>query len=162
LYHQLAWSPDGVESVAENFYNEYTSPGKRTLDPEDWEKALCDLLRSVSYPVVFVIDALDECKSFQDQRSFLNFMLELKTEHPRLHVLFSSRHHVPVDRYFEKSVQPFEAKSSEADGDMKNFIQAQIRLKRDDPYSKFSIFCKFCAMTSAMFFFCLSMHPLIG
>jgi hypothetical protein len=113
-----------------------------TPPTETWETLLKSLITSSSTPIVFVIDALDECKKQYDYIRLLKFLSGLPPTSVGLHCLISSRSHVRVGDYFNGSVQMFDVVQPQTEEDMRRFIKDQIESKREDPQWKKSIFCK--------------------
>ncbi|KAI0843319.1 hypothetical protein F5Y06DRAFT_254644 [Hypoxylon sp. FL0890] len=140
LCYRLAWNGDGdVARVAKDRYDQFQLPDAEPT-PETWEALLKDLVASSSTPIVFVIDALDECKNAYDYKKFLKFLHEMPWTTGGPYCLISSRPHVPIGEYFDGSVQIFDARQPQTDQDMKCFIETQVALKRDNVIWRNSIF----------------------
>lgn len=127
LYHPLKVVPDAQ------------IPGKAT-----WEQLLRDLIvsrSSNSIKIVFVVDALDECETMGDYVDLLKFLTDLPPHQDGPFFLVSSRPHVPVWRYFDRSVHTFDVVQDETTNEMQMFIQNQIKSKKEIHWED-SIFCK--------------------
>jgi hypothetical protein len=139
---KLAWNDGDVAVPAATLFDRCTGALAEPQTLKDWETLLCDLASSEPGPIVFIIDALDECKATQEQRHFLYFMDRLLQQCPMVHIMFSSRPQVPVSDYFHDSLQTFQARSTQANDDMADFLRVQLSAKEEDPQWKNSIFCK--------------------
>ncbi|OTA90100.1 hypothetical protein M434DRAFT_398187 [Hypoxylon sp. CO27-5] len=148
LCHQLAWNiKGGVAEPAKSLYDNLEVKGKRNepLTKKRLEKLLKSLLeysRSTVTSTVFVIDALDECKSKDDSKKLLTFLRRLQKELGCLYFLISSRPHVNVGDHFEGSVQVFNPIQPQTKEEMANFIKSQIDSKRRDIEWRKSIFIR--------------------
>jgi len=139
---KLAWNDGDVAAPAAALFDRCDNVLAEPPNLKDWETLLCDLASSGSGSIVFIIDALDECKTAQEQRNFLHFVDRLLQQCPMLHIMFSSRPQVPVSDYFHNSLQTFQARSTQANDDMADFLQVKLSAKEVDPQWKNSIFCK--------------------
>jgi hypothetical protein len=107
-----------------------------------WETLLKSLIASSSIPVVFAIDALDECKEQDDYSRLLRFLSGPLQTSVGPHCLISSRPHVKVRDYFSDSVQTFDVVQPQTKEDMTRFIKGQIESRGKDPRWQKSIFCR--------------------
>lgn len=124
LSYDLAWNDDGsLAAPALALYDRCNSDKKQAPTRKDWEQLLMDLCTTGSVPTVFLIDAVDECKSIQDIHDLLEYVRRLQGQEqmPSLSVMFSSRPQVPIPTHFKDTLQTFSAVSSQADDDMYNF-----------------------------------------
>ncbi len=132
---------------AMDIYDEAKRDLGRPPTEKRWEMLLKCLITSSLTPIVFVIDALDECKKKDDYDRLLEFLrrlLEFRRGLPRRSVgyLISSRSHVKVGNYISGSVRMFDVVQPQAKEDMMRFIEGQIESKRKATRWKESIFCK--------------------
>jgi hypothetical protein len=129
LCHQLAWNAgQSLAKPATTFHDFHTS----------------DLIRGAGEaPAVFILDAIDECKSPTDIDKLLKLLGRIQQQSPSVHIMLSSRPHITISDYFKKEhLQTFEVVAPAARNDMTTFIESQILLKKTDPVSSQSIFCE--------------------
>lgn len=147
LCRRLAWKSNG--SVAEPAMLLYHSlkfdPEAQITEKTTWEKLLRDLIASSSIKVVFVLDGLDECESLGDYIDLLKFLTDLPPQRNGPFFLVSSQPHVPVWKYFDRSVHIFDVVQDETKNEMEAFIETQINSKKAVHWEE-SIFCMRCAI----------------
>ena len=143
MCYRLAWNRDGsLAELASDLYSQTKKDPDKQPTEKTWEALLKSLIASSSTPIVFVIDALDECEDQVDYNKLLLFLSGLRRQTSiGLHCLISSRPHVRVEDYFSGSVQMFDVVQPQTKEDMRCFIEGQIKSKREDPHWKRSIFC---------------------
>lgn len=129
-----------AESAADLYSQTKKDPDKLPTE-KTWETLLKSLIASSSTPIVFVIDALDECNKPDDYHRLLDFLNRLPQTSVGLHCLISSRPHVRVGGYFSVSVQMFDVVQPQTKEDMKRFVVDQIESKRENTRWQKSIFC---------------------
>ncbi|KAI1770215.1 hypothetical protein F4818DRAFT_446510 [Hypoxylon cercidicola] len=126
LCYRLAWNSDGsVAEPATRLYDQYKAA--RDVVPTEkntWEPLLRDLISSAK-PIVFVIDALDECKSKDDSKRLLAFLSNLRQNSSGPYLLVSSRPHINVKGHFEDSIQIFNCVQPQTGEDMTRFIKIE-------------------------------------
>lgn len=143
LCYRLAWnSNESVAEPAARLYNQYRLTPDAQPTTKNWEILLRDLVSSAN-TIIFVIDALDECKSEDDSKKLLAFLRGLRQESSGPYFLISSRLHVNVGGHFEDSIQVFNCVQPQTEEDMASFIKGQIDSKRQDVEWKKSIFCTY-------------------
>jgi hypothetical protein len=145
LCHQLAWNAgQSLAKPATTFHDFHTSDTNSSPTIRDWEILLCDLIRGAGEaPAVFILDAIDECKSPTDIDKLLKLLGRIQQQSPSVHIMLSSRPHITISDYFKKEhLQTFEVVAPAARNDMTTFIESQISLKKTDPVSSQSIFCE--------------------
>lgn len=143
LCARLSWSSDGrVAESSRNLYDTLKRDPETQTTTKSWETLLKDLVSSSPTPIVFIIDALDECNTPADHRrllKFLNSLREIQGAAP--YCLISSRLHVRVtDLYPTNLVRVLSTAHLQMNEDMKRFIADQIDLKKKDDEWKKSIF----------------------
>lgn len=134
------------------------------IDIEEVKKLLNSLLgdHAEDTHFVFVVDALDECKTSSDHTLFLKFMSSFMTTNHNVSLLCSSHQHVPVARYFGvqnryygegtdyfgadilQDVEVTEAATAE---DMRAYVEGELRAREKDADE--SIFCKYPSMSQS-------------
>lgn len=145
LCARLAWKRDGsVDKHAADRHTEFKKNPDTSPNDTTWEVLLTELIAASKTPIVFVIDALDECQTLQDCNKLLDFMYRLRSKGMASgpYCMFSSLPHIKVEDYFENSIQILDAVQPIANKDMERFIDDQIALKKNNARWKKCIFCK--------------------
>lgn len=128
---------------ATDLYSETKRDPDKLPTEKSWESLLENLIASSPTPIVFVIDALDECKEQDDYSRLLKFLSGLpRTSVGPPHCLISSQPHVNVGAYFSGSIQMFDVVQPQTKEEMRRFVEGQIKSKREDPKFQKSIFCR--------------------
>jgi hypothetical protein len=112
LCHQLAWNNDKtVAKPASELYNRCKDDRSQSPTMKTWEDLLVTLINSsvAAGPLVFIIDALDECQTRDDWESLLAHLCVLHKQHTGLYFLVLSRPQVTVEKYFADSTRVFHA-----------------------------------------------------
>ncbi|KAI1384900.1 uncharacterized protein F4822DRAFT_433439 [Hypoxylon trugodes] len=135
LCYQLAWNGNkGVAEPAKSLY-ENLAARNQTTEPltrkrlEELLKNLLDYVRPTESPIVFVIDALDECESKDDSKKLLAFLKRLQQEVGGVYFFISSRPHINVGGHFKDSIQVFNPVQLQTEKDMEVFIKEPDRFK---------------------------------
>ncbi|QGA20938.1 hypothetical protein EYB26_008648 [Talaromyces marneffei] len=150
LCYRLAWNRDGSVAEPAIDLHDQAKQGQDSPSTKTWETLLKSLITSSSTPIVFVIDALDECKTQYDYIRLLKFLSGLLQTSVGLHCLISSQSHMRVGDYFHGSVQMFDVVQPRTEEDMRRFIKDQIESKREDPQWKKSIFFEHSALCNRL------------
>ncbi|KAI0165164.1 hypothetical protein GGR52DRAFT_581880 [Hypoxylon sp. FL1284] len=138
---RLAWNSDGsVAGPARQLHDNSKTSLDSTFTEKTTESLFKSLLAYSKTPIVFVIDALDECKDEKAIDSLLKFLVRIRQEHPDTYFLLSSRPHVNVADYFEDSIEIFKCVQPETEKEMATFIRSQIDSKRHEVKWKKSVF----------------------
>lgn len=146
LAQKISLMPDfTLAQQAEAFYSQHTRGFQETVEIPLWEDFLRKLLSADNRvsDFVLVIDALDECDSREepeDSGKLLDFLRDLMLKFPNVHILCSSRQHVPVKKYFSDEVLYAVDALSAPSFEMRNFIRDEIDSRRDKQQG--SVFCK--------------------
>lgn len=143
LCRRLAWTNSGrVAEAAQSRYNSSTmSPEPPLTATKLWGPLLQELVSSSSKPILFLIDALDECKTPQDGARLLEFLTALQdSQETPVYFIVSSRPHIQIGRYFKESVQAFDVIQPQTKHGMECFIDPQISFKQEKTHFKESIF----------------------
>jgi len=143
LCYRLAWNRDGtVAGPATDLYNQTKKDPDMQITEKGWEKLFEDLVAESPTPIVFIIDALDECRQRDDYNKLLMFLNRQRKTSARLHCLISSRLQVKALGDFTNCVQMFDVVQTQPGKEMERFVQTQIELKRKDDRWQTSIFCR--------------------
>ena len=106
------------------------------LTPESMKDSLfLDFIRALPrhpiHPLVFVIDALDECSDDQSRRVLLNVLIDAAALAPWLKIIITSRPEVDIQRFFDASTRSTLLRhdlttDEEATSDLRIFAQARF------------------------------------
>lgn len=145
---RLAWCNDGrLAEPAFKLHGEYDPKyvrpdSKPTIN--EWEVFLHDLIASQRSRIIFVIDALDECRSLSDCRKLLGFLAALRSKPCCPYIFLSSRKHLPVADYFKFDLEMVDLsdniKLPQVQADITSLIDHTISSKEHDPAWERSIF----------------------
>jgi len=108
------------------------------LTPESMEGSLfLELIRSLphhpEHPLVFVIDALDECGDAQSRPRLLEILTDATAQAPWLKIIVTSRPEVDIQDFFDTLAQssyvPYDlATDQDASADLQTFTRTQFNL----------------------------------
>ncbi|KAI0548121.1 hypothetical protein F4679DRAFT_552030 [Xylaria curta] len=136
---RLAWNSDGgVAQPARDLYNSTRGRDVSFTVTSTWEPLLKDLIVTSKTTIIFVIDALDECKSMEQYNRLLRFLGGLPLTPRGPYFLISSRPHVCVGDHLKPFIH-LDAANQKAEHDMKTFITNQLDSKNNKTWAK-SIF----------------------
>lgn len=139
ICQRLAWAPDrSIAPHAQAFYDKHADNVGSAPVSDDWLTLSCNVINNQAVPVVVIIDALDECSRPEE---LLKVLVSLLTECPRLFILCSSRHQVPVRGWLDGHTEELDATSIKAATDMQSFIRKELSRRRASPETRHSIFC---------------------
>ena len=142
--------------------------GDSNLTPESMKDSLfLDLIRSVSghpkHPLVFVIDALDECGDNQSRPNILNVLTNAAREVSWLKIIITSRPEVDIQRFFDSLSQQSHsrrdlASDEEANADLRTFTRTQFDILVTDwqfsaPWPEESVFNSIISRANGLFIF---------
>ena len=97
---------------------------------------------SPEYNFVFVVDALDECKTDDEANQFLGFMKDIMTRYKNVYLLFSSHPQVEVRQWFDVEIlKEVEVTPERTKDDLIEYVRSEI--ERREPKSTGSIFCEY-------------------
>ena len=138
------------------------------LTPKSMEYSLfLDFIRSLprhpEQPLVFVIDALDECGDAQSRPSLLKVLTNATAQAPWLKIIITSRPEVDIQRFFDTLTQssylPYDlATDRDASSDLQTFARTQFNLvashwNLDTPWPKESDFDSVISRANGLFIF---------
>ncbi|KAI9695434.1 MAG: hypothetical protein M1820_008619 [Bogoriella megaspora] len=138
LCRRLSLMPDfTLAQVADSFYTGYQRPGVGPPSLEQWQDLLSDLIEHCSgvsgskTHIVFLIDALDECKANTDTIKFLDQMSKITKEHSDVRFLCTSHQQVPVKDYFSfEPLYDMDIGFAQSTQDMDKFVHGEIEHRR--------------------------------
>ena len=163
LIHQLAVIfPPFRSIVIERLHKDpHVTPGsmKHTL----FLDFICRLPRPPKKPLVFVIDALDECGETQSRLDVLQALTDATAEAPWLKVIITSRPEVDIQHFFDVSSQLSHLRydltaDKEANSDLQLFAEDRFRrvvLKRflQPPWPEQPLFDQVISRAAGLFIF---------
>src|SRR5882757_356421 len=138
------------------------------LTPESMQGSLfLDLIRSLphhpEHPLVFVIDALDECGDAQSRPRLLEVLTDAAAQAPWLKIIITSRPEVDIQDFFDTLAQssylPYDlATDQDASADLRTFTRSQLDLVAshwylDTPWPKESDFSRVISRAKGLFIF---------
>ena len=137
------------------------------LTPESMEDSLFfDLIRSLphhpEHPLVFVIDALDECGDAQSRARLLEVLTNAAAQASWLKIIITSRPEVDIQHFFDtlaKSSYLYDlATDQDASADLQTFARSQFDLVASDwhletPWPKESDFNRVISRAKGLFIF---------
>src|SRR5882757_460218 len=138
------------------------------LTPESMEDSLfLDLISSLphhpEHPLVFVIDALDECGDAQSRPRLLEVLTDAAAQAPWLKIIITSRPEVDIQDFFDTLAQssylPYDlATDQDASADLRTFTRSQLDLVAsnwhlDTPWPKESDFSRVISRAKGLFIF---------
>jgi len=138
------------------------------LTPESMKDSLfLDFIRSLprhpKYPLVFVIDALDESVNTQSRLCILKSLTDAATQAPWLKVIITSRPEADIQRFFDSPTGPSHlrydlATDQGADADLRAFAQSQFDLVASQwylpsPWPEGSLFDRVISRANGLFIF---------
>lgn len=142
LCRRLAWNGSVVSQAMRLYQSSKSNPEAQVTVKKTWGPLFKELIASSSTTIVLVVDALDECKSFDDYMTLLEFLTKLPRGPNGPYLLVSSRPHVPVRRHFDGSIRTFDVVQPETRNDMRSFIDNQITSKSKQVRWEKSVFCE--------------------
>ena len=165
--------PTLISNLAGNFPPFRTIVANRlridsNLTPDSMKDTLfLDFIRSVSrhpkHPLVFVIDALDECGNTRSRPSILKVLTDAAREAPWLKIIITSRPEVDIQRFFDSLPQPSHSRrdlatDEEASADLRTFAQIEFDLVATDwhlpaPWPEESVFDSIISRANGLFIF---------
>jgi len=138
------------------------------LTPKSMKDSLfLDFIRSLPrhprYPLVFVIDALDECVNTQSRLCILKALTDTATQAPWLKVIITSRPEVDIQRFFDAPTGPSHlrydlATDQGANADLRAFTQSQFDMVASKwylptPWPEGSLFDRVISRADGLFIF---------
>ena len=136
IHHLTITFPPFRSIVAEHLRNDLN------VAPESMKDTLLtDLIRCLTRhpkrPLVFVIDAFDECGDARSRPSILRALVEAGTQAPWLRIIITSRPEVDIQRFFDAPTlsshfQYDLATDQEASADLRTFAQQEFNLVASD------------------------------
>src|SRR5258706_1360528 len=137
------------------------------LTPESMKDTLfLDLIHSLphhpEHPLVFVIDALDECGDAQSRPRLLEALIDAAAQAPWLKIIITSRPEVEFQHFFDALTQSSYsydlAKDQDASADLQIFARSQFDLVASDwhldtPWPKESDFSRVISRANGLFIF---------
>src|SRR5258706_6133577 len=138
------------------------------LTPESMEGSLfLELIRSLphhpEHPLVFVIDALDECGDAQSRPRLLEVLTDATAQAPWLKIIVTSRPEVDIQNFFDTLAQssylPYDlATDQDAGADLQTFARSQFDLVAsvwhlDTPWPKELDFSRVISRAKGLFIF---------
>ena len=142
--------------------------GDSNLTPDSMKDTLfLDFIRSVprhpKHPLVFVVDALDECGNTRSRPSILRVLTDAAKEASWLKVIITSRPEVDIQRFFGSLPQLSHSRrdlaiDEEATADLRTFAQTEFNLVASDwhlpaPWPEESIFDGIISRANGLFIF---------
>ena len=124
---------------------------------------ICKLLHHPEHPLVFVIDALDECGDNQSRPDILEALTAAAAQAPWLRIIITSRPEVDIQRFFDTPTRSSQlrydlAMDEEANNDIRTFAQCQFDLVASQwylptPWPEKSLFDKVISRANGLFIF---------
>ena len=138
------------------------------LTPNSMKDSLfLDFIRSVSrhpkHPLVFVIDALDECGNNRSRPNILQVLTDAAREVSWLKIIITSRPEVDIQRFFDSLPQPSHSRrdlaaDEEANTDLRTFTRTQFDFVATDwhlpaPWPEELVFNSIISRANGLFIF---------
>lgn len=155
LASRMAILPDlSLAPIAQKRHHQFPSPqdSSRQLDVDQVKELLKEMIndRHEMDHLVFLVDALDECKGGRAE-DFLGFFSEVIEAYENISLICSSHQHVPVADFFETSnrtpgintLQSIDVTEAQTKEDLARYID--VELERREKRASKSIFCKYKA-----------------
>ena len=145
IIQKLSFRPDlSLDPIAQLRYNTARLPMAGSLSIQDWEQLLDDILAGSppSLGIIILVDALDECSKREDHEKFLDFMGNILSKYRQVRLLCTSRQHVRVQRYLERTgLHVVSVMPAATAADVAQFINIEI-VDRRAKIGDESVFCE--------------------
>jgi hypothetical protein len=149
LGRKLAFLPDSsVARTALKFYENRSQGLRSPVYIKEWENLVFELLEQcavMSYHIVLVIDALNECDPPEDIDLLCIFLHKIVEKYSHVSILISSHEHIPSIERLKKHMDKVRVVTNAPETEIERFIDEELRHRRTE-LNKLegnkSVFCK--------------------
>ena len=158
LIHKLAGVFPPFRSIVASCLRKNPNLTSKSMKPSLFLDFLRNLPRHPKHPLVFVIDALDECGDNQSRPALLQVLTDVTELAPWLKIIITSRHEVDIQRFFDARTRYDLGTAQEAEEDLRTYARSRFDLLATNlylpmPWPEESLFKKVISQANGLFIF---------